>query len=75
MRIRKKSDKPSPFNSDGTLKPKAFNNVIVAMLLRHGGSVELSYQELEASNNRKFLYRQNEGGLEVTLIEPKQGTA
>lgn len=69
------SDKTSPFNEDGTLKPTAFKNLLVAMLLRSGGSVELTYQELEASNKRRFFYRANETGLEVTLIEQKEGTA
>lgn len=76
MRIRKKAEKPSPFNPDGTLKPKAFNNILVALLIRAGGSVELPYPEMDASNNREFFYRPNETGLEVTLIDPHhKGTA
>ena len=67
--------KESPFDTDGNLKPDAFKNLVVAMLLRSGGSIELTFAQLEASNKRQFQYYTTEQGLRVDLIDQHEAHA
>ncbi len=64
-----------PFDADGNLTDQAYKNLFVALLMRLGGTVHLSYAELQASNNREWEYQRGPTGLTIVLVQPQEGTA
>ncbi|MDH5667833.1 MAG: hypothetical protein OEY86_07480 [Nitrospira sp.] len=65
----------SPLEADGTLKPQAWINIMVALLLKHHGVIRVSYAELMRTNGRQIEYNSTEHGLELSLVNPQEGTA
>lgn len=61
---------PSPFDDDGNIKPEAQNAIIIALILRLGGKVELKWEELQRVNGMYFWCPNTDDGMLLTLQEP-----
>ena len=66
------SELPTPFNEDGTIKPEAQNAIIIALILRLGGKVELAWDELQKVNGMYFYHPATDHGMLLTLEEPER---
>ena len=62
---------PHAFGPDGELRPGALKNIIVALLNRMGGQVQLSWKELEATNNTGFFHPMSD--TDILLIVDEGG--
>lgn len=69
------TDPASPFDARGEMNPAAWINVLVALILKSGGWVELTYAELNAAKQRQFEYHHTETGMRFSMIDPREGQA
>lgn len=61
---------PNPFDEHGQIKPECINSVIVALLLKLGGTVEVTWEEMQRTNGRGFWYPMSDTGIVFTVDQP-----
>lgn len=65
---------PDPaFDEHGNLHRDAWINIFAALLLKSGGQVVLSEDDLQASNLQQIEYEQTETGIRFTICERRCG--
>jgi len=68
-------DVENALDADGVLKPKAWINIVIALLAQQGGSSFVSIPDLIRSNSRQVEYEVTEHGIAFRLVSPQEGTA
>lgn len=63
---------PSPFEKDGQLKHDALKNIIAALVTKMGGTVELTWEELQKTNNSGFYYPMSDTSMVLTVHPPER---